>query len=99
VVLVVQYRFVDVDDRPGVQPALFTLAFKQVAAKAKLGPIRLHDLRHTQVALLASAGVPAQVVSERLGHHSAGFTLDSYGGTFPAQHQEAAAKLAAMVEG
>jgi len=37
-------------------------------------------------------------VSERLGHHSAGFTLDSYGGTFPAQHQEAAAKLAAMVD-
>jgi integrase len=86
------------DGQP-VQPALFTLAFKQMAKKAKLGPIRLHDLRHTQVALLASAGVPAKVVSERLGHHSAGFTLDSYGGTFPAQHQEAAAKLAAMVEG
>jgi integrase len=82
-----------------VQPALFTLAFKQLAKKAKLGPLRLHDLRHTQVALLASAGVPAKLVSKRLGHHSAGFTLDSYGGTSPAQHQEAAAKLAVMVEG
>jgi integrase len=52
------------------QPVLFTLAFTQMAKKAKLGPIRLHDLRHTQVALLASAGVPAKVVSERLGHHA-----------------------------
>jgi hypothetical protein len=34
--------------------------------------------------------VPAKVVSERLGHNSAGSTSDSYGATFPAQHQEAA---------
>lgn len=84
-------------DGTPIQPMLFTLAFKQLAKKAALGAIRLHDLRHTQVALLASAGVPAKVVSERLGHHSAGFTLDSYGGTFPSQHREAAAKLGALI--
>ena len=30
--------------------------------------IRLHDLRHTHATLLIDAGVPAKVVSERLGH-------------------------------
>lgn len=86
------------DGQP-VKPPLFSLAFKGIAKKAGLLPIRLHDLRHTQVALLARAGVPAKVVSERLGHHSAGFTLDNYGGTFPSQHQEAAQKFAALVDG
>jgi integrase len=75
------------------------IKLRQLADEGRDRQARLHALRHTQVALLASAGAPAKAVSERLGHHSAGFTLDNYGGTFPAQHQEAAAKLAAMVEG
>jgi integrase len=87
------------EDGTPVKPPLFSLAFKGVAKKAGLLPLRLHDLRHTQVALLARAGVPAKVVSERLGHHSAGFTLDNYGGTFPVQHREAAEKLASLVAG
>jgi len=47
--------------------------------------------------LLARAGIPAKVIQERVGHHSAGFTLDNYGGTFPAQHRDAAEKFAALV--
>jgi integrase len=85
------------EDGTPVKPALFSEAFKTVAGRAGLLPIRLHDLRHTQVALLARAGVPAKVISERLGHHSAGFTLDNYGGTFPSQHREAAERFAALV--
>lgn len=78
-------------------PHLFTLAFQKVVNNAKLPAVRLHDLRHTHVALLARAGIPAKVIQERVGHHSAGFTLDNYGGTFPAQHQEAAERFAALV--
>jgi hypothetical protein len=37
------------------------------------------------------------VIQERVGHHSAGFTLDSYGGTFPSQHRDAADRFAALV--
>jgi integrase len=77
------------EDGSSVIPHLFTLAFKKAVKDAKLPPIRLHDLRHTHVALLAKAGVPAKVIQERVGHHSAGFTLDNYGGTFPAQHRDA----------
>jgi integrase len=84
-------------DGTPVIPALFSLAFKKVVKDAGLATIRLHDLRHTHVALLARAGVPAKVIQERVGHHSAGFTLDNYGGTFPSQHRDAADRFAALV--
>lgn len=84
-------------DGTPVIPHLFTLAFKKAVKDAGLPAIRLHDLRHTHVALLARAGIPAKVIQERVGHHSAGFTLDNYGGTFPSQHREAAARFAALV--
>lgn len=84
-------------DGSPVVPHLFTLVFKKVVKDAELPPIRLHDLRHTHVALLAQAGLPAKVIQERVGHHSAGFTLDNYGGTFPSQHREAAERFAQLV--
>jgi integrase len=90
--------FRNADGSP-VVPHLFSLAFKQAVKNAGLPMIRLHDLRHTHVALLAGAGVPANVIQERVGHHSPAFTLDAYGGTFPAQHQEAADRIAALVFG
>lgn len=40
--------------------------------------IRIHDLRHTAATLLLGAGVPAKIVSERLGHATIGITLDLY---------------------
>jgi integrase len=85
------------EDGTPVIPHLFTLAFKKSVKDAELPAIRLHDLRHTHVALLARAGVPAKVIQERVGHHSAGFTLDNYGGTFPSQHRDAAERFAALV--
>ena len=87
------------EDGSPVVPQLFSLAFKKIVRDAKLPPIRLHDVRHTHVALLAQAGVPAKVIQERVGHHSAGFTLDNYGGTFPSQHRAAAETVAALVHG
>jgi integrase len=80
-----------------VKPALFSLAFKQAVKRAGLPQIRLHDARHTHASLLGAAGVPAKVVQERLGHHSASFTLDVYGHTFPSQDDAAAATWAALV--
>jgi integrase len=74
-----------------------SLAFEKAVRDAGLPRIRLHDLRHTHVALLARAGIPPKVIQERVGHHSAGFTLDNYGGTFPSQHQEAARRFAVLV--
>ena len=40
--------------------------FKEIAIKAGLNPIRLHDLRHTHATLLLLAGIHPKIVSERL---------------------------------
>jgi integrase len=69
--------------------------FEMAVKDAKLPPIRLHDLRHTHVALLARAP-PGELIQERVGHHSACFTLDNYGGTFPSHRHEAAKKFASL---
>jgi hypothetical protein len=43
-----------------------------------LPPARLHDLRRVHATPLLSAGVPAQVVAERLGHVEPSITLRVY---------------------
>jgi integrase len=72
-------------------------AFRRLADAAELPVIRLHDLRHTHASHLLMAGVNVKVVSERLGHSSVSFTLDTYGHVMPGQQAEAAAAAAALV--
>jgi integrase len=50
---------------------------------AGLDGLRIHDLRHTAVALWIAAGANPKEVSSRAGHASASFTLDRYGHLFP----------------
>ena len=60
--------------------------------------IRFHDLRHTHASHLLAAGVNVKVVSERLGHASVAFTLDTYAHVMPGQQAEAAAAVSALLE-
>lgn len=53
--------------------------FKETLVKAGLEEIRFHDLRHTAASLMLNHGVPAIVVSKRLGHSKVSITLDIYG--------------------
>jgi integrase len=55
--------------------------------------IRLHDVRHTHATLLIKAGVPVKVVSERLGHATAAFAIETYQHVMPGLQAEAAATL------
>ena len=59
--------------------------------------ISLHDLRHTHATLLLKAGVPVKVVSERLGHASAAFTMTVYQHVLPGMQAEAAAVFAGLI--
>jgi integrase len=61
--------------------------------------IRFHDLRHSHASQLLAAGVNVKMVSERLGHASVAFTLDTYAHLMPGQQAEAAAAVAALVDG
>ena len=60
--------------RPHLRPA--TLA-------AGLPGLRIHDLRHTAVALWIAAGASPKEVAVRAGHTSTSFVLDRYGHLFP----------------
>jgi integrase len=44
--------------------------------------LRFHDLRHTYASLLIAQGLNVVFVSRQLGHASASFTLNVYGGLF-----------------
>jgi integrase len=66
---------------------------------ADLHRVRYHDLRHTSATLALAAGVPAKVVSERLGHANVGVTLDVYSHVTPKMDADAAAQIAAQIPG
>jgi integrase len=60
--------------------------------------VRFHDLRHTHATQLLAAGVNIKVVSERLGHASVAFTLDTYAHVMPGQQADAADAVSALVD-
>jgi len=83
-----------------VHPERFTVWFRRHCREAGLPPIRLHDVRHTY----ASAGLASaqgwhdvKIISERLGHTSIGFTLDTYAHVLPVADRQAAATLASVI--
>lgn len=56
-----------------------------------------HDLRRTHGSNLLMAGANPKVVQQRLGHHSAAFTLDVYTTVLAGMEREAASKAADFV--
>jgi integrase len=90
--------FPKVDGTP-THPDYFSQCFDRTVAKLKLPKIRLHDLRHTHATLGLAAGVPAKVMSERLGHATVAFTLDIYVHAVPQLDADAADQVAGLIFG
>jgi len=80
------------DGKP-LDPSTVSHALARVLRQAGLPHIRFHDLRHTHATFLLGAGVNPKVVSERLGHASVAFTLDTYGHVMPGMQESAADSL------
>jgi integrase len=91
------YVFTREDGVP-YSPDHVTRAFRKAVKRAGLPPIRLHDLRHTWASLALAAGVNPKVVSERLGHATVSFTLDTYSHVMPGLQEDAAARVAALLD-
>lgn len=83
------WMFTDGRGEP-IHPHAVSQTFERIARRAGVPVIRLHGLRHTHGTLLISAGVSVKVVSERLGHATPGFTIDTYQHVLPGMQAEAA---------
>jgi integrase len=64
-------------------PAFRARVWRPATRAAGLDGLRIHDLRHTAVALWIAAGANPKEVSARAGHASVSFTLDRYGHLYP----------------
>jgi integrase len=64
--------------------------FKRLLKKNGLPDLHIHDLRHANASLLINAGLPANVVSEHLGHHNTQTTLNTYAHAFDETKAKAA---------
>jgi integrase len=62
----------------------------ELMRKVGLRGVSLHSLRHSHASILLSKGVPAAVVSERLGHADQNITLSIYSHALPADARAAA---------
>lgn len=80
-----------------VAPMKVTDTWRERVRASDQPVIRFHDLRHTHATLLLQAGVPAKVVSGRLGHASIQTTLDIYAEVLPAMDAEAASAFESHV--
>ena len=63
---------------------------KKYSEMAGVPRIRIHDLRHSHVALLIERGVSPLAIAERLGHESVTVTLGTYGHLYPNKQKEIA---------
>lgn len=73
-----------------INPNNVTRSFDVLVKRAGLPRITPHGLRHTHATMLLRQGVPAKIVSERLGHASIAITLDRYSHVLPDMQDSAA---------
>jgi integrase len=86
-------------DGSPVHPQRFSSWFEQHARAAGLPRIRLHDVRHSYATAALAAGIPAKVVSERLGHANIAITMDTYSHVLPGLDEQAAGTVARLILG
>ena len=82
------FVFTQANGRP-VEPGKVTNDFSKIVRVNDLPGLTLKGLRHAHATLLLVAGVPAKVVSERLGHSNIGITMDIYSHVMPEMQEEA----------
>lgn len=66
--------------------------FQTMLAAAGLPRLRLHDLRHSAVAILIAQGVHPKAIRELLGHSSVAFTMQVHGHLMEETKRETADK-------
>ena len=84
-------------DGSPIHPDVVSKTFERLVTSYKLPRITFHGLRHSAATAALVGGIPAIVVSERLGHSSVSITLDTYSHVLPAMDEHAAAVISGLV--
>lgn len=71
-------------------PPDITRRFHELTDAAGVPRMRVQDLRHTHATLMLKSGEKVKVISERLGHSTTSFTMDTYAAYIPGMQREAA---------
>ena len=82
-----------------LHPDTITDLFHKHCAAAGLPKIRLHDVRHSYATAALKAGIPPKIISERLGHATAAFTMQTYTHVIPGMDEAAASTVADLILG
>ena len=83
-------------DKPFV-PSTIDNHAQECWAAAELGPITLHEARHTFASLLIDSGANAKAVQEFMGHSKIQTTFDTYGHLLPGSHDEVRERMDAYL--
>jgi integrase len=83
------------DGRP-LHPDTITARFNRLVDRAGLPHIRLHDVRHTYATVSLECRVNPKIVSERIGHVSLAFTLQTYTHRSEGRDRDAAETVASL---
>jgi len=88
----------DADGSTPWRPDVATNRFGRLCKSVGISGVRLHDLRHYVATNLGAAGTPIATISSRLGHRDRSTTLNIYQHALPAQDQDAAELLGALLD-
>jgi integrase len=78
-------------------PSAFTSSYRSLLKRRNLSGPNFHALRHSHASQLLKAGVDPKVISKRLGHSRASFTMDVYAHLLPGQDEEASLRVDAAL--
>jgi integrase len=76
-----------------IDPRSLNRQLAVLCRRAKLRPVRIHDLRHTCASLLLAEGVAVRTIMETLGHSNISMTLDTYAHVMETTLKEAATRM------
>jgi integrase len=71
--------------------------FEPIIERAKLGHLRIHDLRHSMTSLAIGEGIGIKILAERLGHSTTRLTNDRYAHVLPGIGRVAATAIDAVL--
>ncbi len=72
--------------------------YKRLVASIGMPDVRLHDLRHSYAVAALRAGDDIKTVQGNLGHHTASFTLDTYGHVTEEMKQASADRMNSFIK-